>query len=845
MGYKQLMKRLLTILLVFSSLVSFSQVGSNYADTISNLASLRALRPVHGMVINMQGVYAYGDGGQGIFVWNDTATSAVITGWNEQCTGVTKGRFQRQYSGGPYNVKWFGAHGDGVTDDRPSIVAALGVIPIPNGTLYFPGGQYLVNTGIVINNGICLQGVPIFNYVTSTNVDYLGGSEIVTTNATPFTVIKFTPSGGNEIPTAPSIKNMFFYDKSAGSNNDTLLYIQLFNNSRVENCGFFKGKVGLVNDAGTQDASWSDFKGNDFGSNTIGFLNTAQVAAGGVPTIEVSGGQFIVLAGQTGFQNVRGTYVRLHDLKMDVTGPGAVGVLNQKGGYNEAVNLNFEMHGDTGTYAIKITGGSIKIVNATVNGDSTNERGISIGPGASLGTAMTNTSVIGGYFTNLSIGIWMQKNTEGITVSNSHFIACTAAIQMDTNSYFHIISDIVNATTFDGIPNGVINHSTQSQVFGYSFVSGGSFSAYPFLAPILSTVDRNALLLRPAQMWYNSDSSRFEFTDGLTIRNLYPASTMTIGGAITGATAGSVLFAGTGGILEQSNANFFWDSTNKRLAIGANSFVGSGVKLDIYGAYNANIPLLNLTTTDAQAATKGSGILFSGSYTGTTPTGLAEIQGLKENGSDGNYAGYLSLQSRINGGSMTEGARLTSGQHFLIGTSTDNAPLTVAGIVAPEATNTRDLGTSSFRWQNLYIKGVVGTITNDNATAGNTGEFVSSLIAVGSAVSLTTATPANVTSISLTAGDWDVDGLVSFTETTSTVTARSAGITSTSATVPVDGSEGYNGVQSTVTTEKNSIALGRKRFSLSGTTTIYLVGSATFSAGTCGGFGTITARRVR
>lgn len=141
--------------------------------------------------------------------------------------------------------------------------------------------------------------------------------------------------------------------------------------------------------------------------------------------------------------------------------------------------------------------------------------------------------------------------------------------------------------------------------------------------------------------------------------------------------------------------------------------------------------------------------------------------------------------------------------------------------------------------------GVLGTATNNNATAGNVGEYVSSLIAVGSAASMTTATALNITSISLTAGDWDVEGNVNFTEGTATVSARSAGITSTSATVPTDGSEAYCGVQSTVTSETNTITLPRKRFSLSGTTTVYLVGSATFSAGTCSGFGSITARRVR
>ncbi len=46
---------------------------------------------------------------------------------------------------------------------------------------------------------------------------------------------------------------------------------------------------------------------------------------------------------------------------------------------------------------------------------------------------------------------------------------------------------------------------------------------------------------------------------------------MAIGDSITSATAGSVLFAGTSGVLAQDNANFFWDDTNNRLGIGTAS----------------------------------------------------------------------------------------------------------------------------------------------------------------------------------------------------------------------------------------------------------------------------------
>lgn len=137
------------------------------------------------------------------------------------------------------------------------------------------------------------------------------------------------------------------------------------------------------------------------------------------------------------------------------------------------------------------------------------------------------------------------------------------------------------------------------------------------------------------------------------------------------------------------------------------------------------------------------------------------------------------------------------------------------------------------------------SITSDNAAAGNIGEYVESLIASGSATALTTATAKNVTSISLTAGDWDVSGNVNFAATTATVTGTSGGISSTSATVPTDGSEVFSGVQVTLVSENDSVTLPRKRFSLSGTTTVYLIAKSTFSAGSVSAFGQINARRAR
>lgn len=154
--------------------------------------------------------------------------------------------------------------------------------------------------------------------------------------------------------------------------------------------------------------------------------------------------------------------------------------------------------------------------------------------------------------------------------------------------------------------------------------------------------------------------------------------------------------------------------------------------------------------------------------------------------------------------------------------------------------------------QRIYLNGVTycsngikGTATNDNATAGNVGETNQVLVATGAAVTMTTATAANVCTLSLAAGDYLVTGQVTYKETTATVTGRQAGINSTSATIPTDGTESFNDANTVTLSETNTLPCSGKRISLSATTTIYLVAKPTFAAGTVTAYGFINATRIR
>ena len=143
---------------------------------------------------------------------------------------------------------------------------------------------------------------------------------------------------------------------------------------------------------------------------------------------------------------------------------------------------------------------------------------------------------------------------------------------------------------------------------------------------------------------------------------------------------------------------------------------------------------------------------------------------------------------------------------------------------------------------------IPGTSTNGNATAGNIGEYISSTVLVGAPVSFTSsATPYNITSISLTGGDWDVWGSVGFVANSSTTaTIFNGGINTTSATLPVSGGALH---QETLSVAAGALEpyfpVGMIRVSLATTTSVYLVGQATFAVSTMGGYGFLAGRRVR
>lgn len=142
---------------------------------------------------------------------------------------------------------------------------------------------------------------------------------------------------------------------------------------------------------------------------------------------------------------------------------------------------------------------------------------------------------------------------------------------------------------------------------------------------------------------------------------------------------------------------------------------------------------------------------------------------------------------------------------------------------------------------------ITGTNTNDSAAAGCIGEYVESI--VGPVNAPATGTYGDLTSITLSAGDWDVSanalapntGGVTYTGNASigigTASGNSSsGLVSGSTSSPANPS---------VSSYDSSMAVPTLRKSLSGSTTIYLKMRQAYSAGTPVFYGRISARRVR
>jgi Pectate lyase superfamily protein len=166
------------------------------------------------------------------------------------------------------NVKDYGAVGDGGTDDRAAIQAALNAVPTsPNvgGVVYFPVGRYLIGSpGLsTTRKNIYLLG----EVGGMTNIGGTPGAALIAF-ATNMTMLHIGVPSAEDYD-GVRIENIGFYNPAANA-NVVGLRIQNRTSIRLSRCGFKDFTIGLdLVSEPTTDFAWNLFEDLHFYGNTV------------------------------------------------------------------------------------------------------------------------------------------------------------------------------------------------------------------------------------------------------------------------------------------------------------------------------------------------------------------------------------------------------------------------------------------------------------------------------------------------------------------------------------------------------------------------------------------------
>lgn len=139
----------------------------------------------------------------------------------------------------------------------------------------------------------------------------------------------------------------------------------------------------------------------------------------------------------------------------------------------------------------------------------------------------------------------------------------------------------------------------------------------------------------------------------------------------------------------------------------------------------------------------------------------------------------------------------------------------------------------------LGAKANAGVTNASVAAAGVVGQVIT---ATGTATTMTTGTQADILTMILTAGDWDLDAAIRIAPTGTTITQVVASTATTALATTVFPNRLIFGFNSQASIE---VPFPTKTVNISATTTIYLSLSVAFSGGSATGQGYMSARRVR
>lgn len=507
-----------------------------------------------------------------------------------------------------------------------------------------------------------------------------------------------------------------------------------------------------------------------------------------------------------------------------------------------------------------------------------------------LQTTFTNGLQSVNFFSTLSSGAGFTFNNAPVRMST-----LTASRAMATNSSNNIVSSTTTDTEL-GFVAGVTS-AIQTQINGKYSTTGGTLTGD-------TTYSSGKGIF-----WTDSGTNTVKLTAPTTITSTYTLKWPVAQGAsnqyLTNDGSGNLSWtnaAGTGTVNSGTQFQLAYYATSTNVVSGLTLITASRA---LVSDTNGLPVAATTTTTEVQGlhsltasraiATDGSGILTASATTaselgfvsGVTSSIQTQLNGMAvlaassniftgtfleiDNGSNGTTeidvrnsgAGTSALAKFVGSNGTSAFDLIQYGTNFsgtLYGVALANttklearAGNTALFINTTATTMPMYIGTNNTRAMTIsgstQAVSLRGTQTNDNATAGDVGETV-----LGNQTTFTnfpTSTQwGDLTSISLTAGDWLVWGIYEFLGNGGTTTEFQIAITTTSGNSTTGFTNGlnnfqYRGPTSFTGTNDASISTGAVRFSLSATTTVYLKYEATYSSTAPTASGNIRALRIR
>ena len=339
--------------------------------------------------------------------------------------------------------------------------------------------------------------------------------------------------------------------------------------------------------------------GNTLTSNVNGVISTTSAVTSNTLATSTNSFATIVNGITSAFTNLINSFTQSlagNTLTTTINGVTATSSVISSNTVSSAANtLTTNVNGVTSTSTIinsNVLSTSGQVLSSTVNGVLA-----TTSLANAIASSTTNTlSSTGNVLTNTTNGVLatstiIQSNTLSTTTNSFSTLvngiqsAVTNIINSNTLTFATSTGNLVSA--LNGVPaTANLNGLTTANFATNAGITNAQLANSSFTTTFGSTGTDVNISGSPTSL---GGTLTLNIPDAsATARGLVTTGTQTFSGAKTFSSAptistftqGSVVFAGTSGLLSQNNTNFFWDNTNSRLGLGTTT---PGSRLDVIG----------------------------------------------------------------------------------------------------------------------------------------------------------------------------------------------------------------------------------------------------------------------